>query len=104
MYRSSDQLESFWQGTGFSQPGEVQELCYQLSQILLRLWAAEYRPRWFGFDRSRQYRLLAFLPAADFRECGELAAQEHLQFGLVDLATRFLGPGDWTPATWRCHH
>jgi hypothetical protein len=92
-YWSKHGLECFWQGTGFSQPGKVQELCYQLSEILLRLLASEHRPRWFGFDRGPQRRLLAFLREADASDCGQAAAQEHLRISLADLAAKFLGPG-----------
>lgn len=90
-------LNAFWYGMGFSQPGNVQELCYQLSEVLLRLLAGEHRPRWFGLDRSPQRRLLAFLGQADAGDCGQAAAEEYLCMDLSSLAARFLGPGDWQP-------
>jgi hypothetical protein len=96
-YWAKHGLQGFWSGAGFSQPGKVQELCYQLSEILLRLLAAEHRPRWFGFDRGPQRRLQAFLREADASDCGQAAAVRHLYFDLAELAAKVLGPGDWSP-------
>jgi hypothetical protein len=90
-------LDLFWRGEGFSRPDRAQKLSYQLAEMLLRLLWEDHKPRWFGFDRSAQRRLLAFLREADASDCGESAAREHLRFGLAYLATQFLGPGDWTP-------
>ncbi len=78
-YWNKHGLESFWRGEGFSRPGKVQELSYQLAEILLRLLASEHRPRWFGLNREPQRRLLAFIRDADACDCGEAAAREHLR-------------------------
>jgi hypothetical protein len=88
-------LDAFWRGEGFSRPGKVQELCYQLAEILVRLLIEESRPRWFGWVREPQQRFFAFLREAGGADCGEAACREHLQFGIGDLAARFLGPGSW---------
>jgi hypothetical protein len=86
----------FWRGEGFSRPGKVQELSYQLAEILVRLLVAESRPRWFGWVREPQRRFFAFLGGANVSDCGEAACREHLGFGLSDLAVKFLGPGSWS--------
>lgn len=91
-------LDDFWRGEGFSRPGKVQELCYQLAEILVRLLVEEGRPRWFGWVREPQRRFFAFLRVASVSDCGAEACQENLGFGLSDLAARFLGPGSWSPS------
>lgn len=90
-------LDEFWSGEGFSRPGEVQELSYQLAEVLVRLLAEEARPRWFGWVREPRRRFLAFLRGAAAADCGEAACREHLGHGLADLAAKFLGPGSWSP-------
>jgi len=90
-------LDELWRGDGFSRPGKVQELSYQLAEVLVRLLVEEGRPRWFGWVRGPQRRLFAFLRGASASDCGEAACRDHLGLGLSDLAARFLGPGDWSP-------
>lgn len=90
-------LDEFWRGGGFSAPGRVQQLSYELAEILVRLLVDEARPRWFGFVREPQRRFFAFVRQADESDCGEAACREHLQYGLGDLAARFLGPGSRSP-------
>ena len=91
-------LDEFWGGRGFARPGKVQELSYQLAEILVRLLIEEARPRWFGWVREPQRRFFAFLRGASVSDCGEGASTQHLGFGLSDLAARFLGPGSWSPS------
>jgi hypothetical protein len=97
-YWSRHGLEPFWRGEGFSRPGKVQKLCYELAEILLHLLSATHRPRWFGLDRGPQQRFFAFLKEADDSDCGESAARAHLGYGLDALAGQFLGPGEWAPS------
>ena len=91
-------LDAFWRGEGFSRPGKVQELSYQLAEILIRLLVEETRPRWFGFVKAPQRRLFAFLREANVVDCGEAACRAQLGFDLSDLAAKFLGPGSWSPS------
>lgn len=88
-------LEVFWRGIGFSRPGKVQELSYQLAETLVRLLCEDYRPQWFGLVRTRHKKLMAFLRDADELDCGQASAEKHLGYGLGTLAAKFLGPGDW---------
>jgi hypothetical protein len=90
-------LDLFWRGEGFSMPGKAQHLSYQLAEVLVRLLIEEYRPTWFGWNKEPRQRLIAFFRAANYDDCGEEAARTHLGFGLSDLATMFLGPGNWGP-------
>jgi hypothetical protein len=91
-YWAGHGLDAFWGGDGFSAPGDLQGLSYELAEILVRLLVEESRPRWFGRAREPQRRFLAFLRAASAEDGGEAAAREHLGCGLADLAARFLGP------------
>jgi len=90
-------MDEFWRGDGFSRPGKVQELSYQLAEILVRLLVEDSRPRWFGLVRKPQQRFFAFLQGAKVADCGEGACTDLLGFGLSDLAGRFLGQGSWSP-------
>ena len=90
-------LDAFWRGEGFSRPGKVQKLSYQLAEILARFLVEESRPRWFGWAREAQRRFFAFLREVRVEDCGEAACSERLGFGLSDLAATFLGPGSWSP-------
>ena len=91
-------LDSFWRGEGFSRAGKVQELHYQLAEILMRLLVEDGRPRWFGWVREPQQRFFLFLQEATDIDCGAEACRECLGFELSDLAARFLGEGDWSPS------
>ncbi len=91
-------LDAFWRGEGFSRPGKIQELSYQLAEILVRLLVEESRPRWFGWVREPQERFFAFLREASASDCGAASCQEHLRYELSELAARFLGAGAWSPS------
>jgi len=86
-------LQAFWSGDGFSAPDRLQQLSYELAEILVRLLVEDSRPRWFGRARGPQRRFVAFVRAARASDGGEAASREHLGFSLGDLAARFLGPG-----------
>lgn len=90
-------LQAFWDGTAFTRATRVQEIAYQLAEILVRHLLDDARPRWFGLVRSHQASLVNFLAAAAASDAGEAAAHKHLEMGLSDLAARFLGAGNWTP-------
>jgi len=90
-------LNEFWRGEGFSRSGKVQELCYQLAEILVRLLAEDSQPRWFGWAKEPQRRFFAFLREARAPDCGQEACRNQLGCGLDALAARFLGPGSWAP-------
>ena len=91
-------LDAFWRGEGFSRSGKVQELSYQLAEILLRLLVEDSRPRWFGLVKEPRQRFYAFLRAARVADCGAASCRNNLGFGLSDLAAKFLGPGEWEPS------
>lgn len=84
-------LEEFWSGDGFHRMGEVQELSYQLAEILMRLLLEEHRPRWFGWSRSAERKLIEFLRTARQEDSGAEASRLHLGRELKDIAAMFLG-------------
>ncbi|MGL4462718.1 MAG: hypothetical protein ACRC1K_11245 [Planctomycetia bacterium] len=91
-YWSKHGLDAFWSGEGFSRPGKIQDLSYQLAEIMVRLLVEESRPQWFGWVREPQRRFVAFLRSAKADDAGEGACREHLGCGVSDLAAKFLGP------------
>jgi hypothetical protein len=88
-------LGPFWWGAGFHRPGGLQQVSYELAEILLRLLIEEHRPGFFG--KGKRERLVEFLRHAKATDAGQAAAVEHLRFSLGELASRFLGPGEWEP-------
>lgn len=92
-------LDAFWSGEGFSRPGKMQALSYQLAEILVRLLFEDARPRWFGWVQEPRRRLFAFLRTAANADKGESACREFLGMGRSELAARFLGPGSWAPSS-----
>jgi len=92
-----ESLAGFWRGESFTRADEGQELSYQLAEILLRLLVGEHRPRWLGWDQRPVQKLYGFLSHAQQADFGQAAAQQHLGFGIQQLAAKFLGAGDWSP-------
>jgi hypothetical protein len=90
-------LGPFWSGEVFGRAGRVQQLGYELAEILARLLLEDARPGWFRTSRAARDRLLGFVRGARAADAGEAPMREHLAHSLGDLAARFLGPGDWTP-------
>jgi hypothetical protein len=79
-------LQRFWDGEGFTHDDRGQELSYELAHLLVSLLVGDHR------DRVRP-----FLRAARSDDFGAAAARDHLGMTLGELATKFLGPGDWEP-------
>lgn len=88
-------LDAFWSGEGFHRAGDVQEVSYQLAEVLVRLLFSDHRPGWFS--RAKQKQLLAFLANAKRDDAGRDAALAHLDYGIDELAAKFLGPLDDAP-------
>ena len=84
-------LGDFWWGRGFFSTEEEQEHSYRLAQILFRLIVADHR---------RQ--LPEFVRHAHADDAGESAAGEFLGMTLAELATQFLGQGQWEPVPPDC--
>ncbi|HYG22975.1 MAG TPA: hypothetical protein VEH04_09350 [Verrucomicrobiae bacterium] len=78
-------IQQFWAGVSFSSVGDAQQLSYSLAEILLTL--AE--------EQSGDHA--SFLRNAHYDDAGQTAAFDHLGVDLADLASTFLGPGEWRP-------
>lgn len=88
-YWNSATIQDFWQGRSWSQPGDSFELSYSLARVILKTIEGEIRPR--------KESLFAFIKEAHRRDAGNEAAIRHLHVGLGDLASDFLGDGNWSP-------
>jgi hypothetical protein len=82
---NAENIQRFWAGKSFYEPGEPNELSYSLAQILLNLLLQEQRD------------IASFVRLARRDDAGQTAALDCLNVDLGDLAATFLGPGDWRP-------
>jgi hypothetical protein len=97
-YWSRHGLGAYWWGRGYHRPGQVQSLCYELSNVFFHLLSEEFRPSWFGlFGGGQREKLLSFFREANADDAGAASAQENLGMTLSRLAEKFLGPCDWSP-------
>jgi hypothetical protein len=84
-YWNDTTIQDFWTGRSFHIPAEPGELSYSLASILVKLICEKERD------------LTKFITAANRLDAGQQAALDALQCRLVDIATEFLGPGNWAP-------
>lgn len=87
-YWNAKTIQEFWRGLSFSNP-EGQELAYELARILLDFITTDLEPSPSEFRE--------FVLHADGKDAGEAAARNFLNVELSDLASTFLGPGEWAP-------
>jgi hypothetical protein len=80
-----EQIQHFWAGTSFREPGDAVELSYSLAEILVHLLAKNRD----GF--------LAFIGSARYEDAGQTAALDCLDTCLGNAAGTFLGEGNWRP-------
>ena len=80
-----ENIQQFWAGFSFGEPGDSSQLSYSLGEILVELLAENYTA------------FLDFVSEADWRDAGQDAAVRILSKDLGTLAEGFLGPGDWRP-------
>jgi hypothetical protein len=78
-------IQEFWAGSSFRQPGQASHLSYNLAAILIQVLSEN----WNNF--------LAFAKDADYQDAGQDAALKILDRSLGDAVGDFLGPGDWRP-------
>ena len=77
-------LSDFWAGRTFSRNDRGQQFSYTLAEVLVSNMIA---------DGGR--RFAQFLADARSEDAGDSAAREHLGRSISELASRFLGVGDW---------
>src|SRR5581483_5091063 len=78
-------IQDFWAGRSYYNPGEASKLSYSLGEILVEVLSED----WGSF--------LDFLAHADYRDAGQDAALKFLGRSLGDAVAGFLGPGEWRP-------
>lgn len=78
-------IQEFWAGLSFYQPGEANKLSYSLGLILVEVLSES----WVDFPN--------FVQNADSRDAGQDAALKWLDRSLGDAVGGFLGPGNWRP-------
>ena len=84
---STATIKDFWSGDSFDdEDGEVVGLSYSLGEILVDLLVQEFP------------NFMEFVARADYKDAGQAAAAEVFGIDLNDIASAYLGPGDWTSA------
>jgi hypothetical protein len=85
-YWSTETISAFWNGRSFVDiEGDTIHLSYNLAEVLVDLLVQEFP------------NFLEFVSEANYKDAGESAAAKCFDISLNDLASTFLGPGDWTP-------
>jgi hypothetical protein len=87
-------IQEFWMGRSFHTV-EGQRVSYSLAQLLLDIINREVRPPPEVFRR--------FVEQSIWQDAGEAAALDQIEVSLGEIASVFLGDGDWAPkpATWK---
>lgn len=93
-YWNEKTIQDFWMGKSFHTV-EGQRVSYNLAQLLLDIIHREVRPPAEVFQR--------FVKQSTWHDAGEAAALEQFEVSLGEIASVFLGDGDWTPkpAAWK---
>jgi hypothetical protein len=84
-YWNESNIQLFWSGKTFDEPGDGSELSYNLGEILVTLLA------------EKGTAFAEFVEAADWHDAGQDAAVKILGQGLEEVLAGFLGPDDWRP-------
>jgi hypothetical protein len=82
---NEEEIQHFWAGTSFHEPGDAVQLSYSLAEVLMHLLAKNRE----GF--------LAFVRSARRDDAGQTAALDCLGTCLGEAAGTFLGEGNWRP-------
>jgi hypothetical protein len=80
-------VQSFWAGTSFYEPGDSNELSYSLAEVLVKLLS----------ERGNAALFQSLLRAAHADDAGQTAAMDILGVDLGEIAGTFLGEGNWRP-------
>lgn len=84
---TEDNIQSFWSGISFYEPGDPNELSYSLAEVFVKLLS----------ERAEAPAFRAFLEAAHRDDAGQRAAMDVLGVDLGGIAGTFLGDGNWRP-------
>jgi len=84
---NEENIQSFWAGTSFFEPGDPNELSYSLAEVFVKLLS----------ERGNAETFRAFLESAIQDDAGQTAAMNCLGAELGLIAGTFLGEGNWRP-------
>jgi len=82
---NAENIQRFWAGFSFGEPGDSSQLSYSLGEILVELLAGNYAA------------FIDFVSEADWRDAGQDAAVRIVDKDLGAVMEGFLGSGDWRP-------
>lgn len=82
---NSGNIQKFWAGVSFGEPGDSNELSYSLAEITVSLLLAKQQD--FG----------GFVLNAQWGDAGQTAALDFLDTDLGQVMGTFLGDGNWRP-------
>jgi hypothetical protein len=85
VFWDSENVQSFWAGTSFGEPGESNALSYSLAEIVVHLLLEKQQD--FG----------GFVLHAKWGDGGQTAALDFLETDLGEAMGTFLGDGNWRP-------
>lgn len=82
---NEENIQDFWAGTSFDEPGESNTLSYSLAEILVTKMSEDWRS------------FLGFLATVQYADGGQTAALDHLGTCLGVSLEPILGAGRWRP-------
>jgi len=88
---NQDTIQEFWSGASWNNADDGFELGYSLASLLWRKIEVALNP-------SRE-SIIQFINEATMEDAGDAACQKHFGISLGELASSYLGPGDWEPKT-----
>jgi hypothetical protein len=80
-------IQSFWAGTSFFEPGDPNELSYSLAEVFVKLLS----------ERGDATAFRAFIERARQDDAGQTAGFDIFGIDLDEIASTFLGEGNWRP-------
>ena len=83
----TENIQTFWSGTSFYEPGDPNELSYSLAEVLMKLLS----------EKGDANAMRSFIGAARQDDAGQTAALDVLGTDLGKIAGTFLGSGNWRP-------
>ena len=84
---TEENIQSFWAGTSFSEPGDANELSYSLAEVFVKLLS----------EGGNASNFREFILRANQSDAGQTSAVEVLNADLGEIAGTFLGEGNWRP-------
>src|SRR5882672_4676168 len=84
-YWNAGNIQKFWSGVSFGEPGDSNELSYSLAEILVNLLLSQ----------SQEFEV--FLKQAHWDDAGQTAALDVLGVDLGQTGATFLGESNWRP-------